>query len=151
MFVGSSDAHKTYLLVTAIVVGSFGPIFTLATMDAGGDIARWSLNILNGPGGDAESFSAGTTQFLSALTGGFLFGWGVMILCLRAWVYDVAPEAVRRSVVAGLAAWFTLDSIGSITSGNTWNVLFNVAVLALAVGPLWRAPASDEELAPVAS
>lgn len=135
--------HKSYLLVTAIVVGSFGPIFFLATMDSGGDLARWTLDLLNGPGGDAESFEAGTTRFLSALTGGFLFGWGVMIFCLRAWVYDAAPEGVRRSVIVGLLAWFFLDSAGSVASGTPWNAFFNVLVLAAAVGPLWRPAVYD--------
>ena len=140
-----SKKHKTYLLYTALIVGAFAPFFTLATMDSGAGVARWSLNVLNGPGGDAESFEAGTTQFLSALTGGFLFGWGVMIFCLRTWVYDLAPEGVRKSVVTALLAWFALDSIGSITSGNPWNVLFNVLVLVPAIGPLWRAPVAAEE------
>ncbi len=68
----------------------------------------------------------------------FLLGWGVMILGLRAWVYDRAPEGVRKSVVTGLLAWFVLDSTGSIASGNAWNAGYNVIVLLLAVGPLWR-------------
>lgn len=130
--------HRTWLLVTAVVVGSFGPVFSLAVGESTSGPARWTLDLLNGPGGDSESFVAGTTQFLTALTGGFLLGWGVMILCLRAWVYDLAPEPVRRAVVAGLLAWFVLDSAGSIASGNPWNAAFNVVVLLVAVGPLWR-------------
>lgn len=82
--------------------------------------------------------TAPTAQFLSALTGGFLFGWGVMIWGLSGSVYDAAPEGVRRSVLTGLIAWFLLDSMGSVTSGNISNVLFNILVLAVAVGPLWR-------------
>ncbi len=135
-------SHKTYLLVTSIVVGSFGPVFALATMEGSSELARWTLDILNGPGGDAETFAGGTTRFLSALTGGFLFGWGVMIFFLRAWVYDAAPEGVRRAVVTGLVAWFVLDSLGSIGSGTPWNAVFNVLALGAAVGPLWR-PALD--------
>ena len=58
---------------------------------------------------------------LSAVTfgvaGGFLLGWGVMLWCLSTWVYDAAPEAVRRSVVTGVLSWFCLDSAGSIASG----------------------------------
>jgi hypothetical protein len=77
-------------------------------------------------------------RFLSALTGGFLLGWGVMILGLRYWVYDVAPEQTRRAVVAGLVAWFVLDSIGSISAGVPSNAVFNVIVLLIAVGPLWK-------------
>ena len=34
-------------------------------------------------------------RFLSALTGGFLFGWGILIACLRQWVYDLAPDPTR--------------------------------------------------------
>ena len=65
-----------------------------------------------------------------------------MIWCLSTWVYDAAPEAVRRTVLAGVLAWFVLDSAGSIASGNASNAVFNIAVLLLAVGPLWR-PAND--------
>ena len=91
-----------------------------------------------------QVYTAPTTQFLSALTGGFLFGWGVMIWFLSAWVYDAAPEAVRRTVLAGLSAWFVLDSAGSITSGNASNAFFNLLVLLLAVGPLLRPARLDQ-------
>ena len=131
--------HKSWLVVTAIVVGSFGPVFTLATKQSSSGIANWTLDLLNGPGGVPVSFAAGTTRFLTALTGGFLLGWGVMILGLRAWAYDAAPEGVRRSIVVGLCAWFVADSAGSIASGNAWNAVFNIAVLVLAVGPMWLA------------
>lgn len=130
--------HKRWLIVTAIVVGSFGPVFSLATRVSTAGPARWTLDFLNGPGGNPQTFQAATTRFLTALTGGFLLGWGVMILGLRAWVYDRAPEGVRKSVVTGLLAWFVLDSTGSIASGNAWNAGYNVIVLLLAVGPLWR-------------
>jgi hypothetical protein len=129
--------HKTWLIVTAIVVGSFGPIFSLATRQSLSFPARWTLNLLNGPGGGAANFDANTPRFLTALTGGFLLGWGVMIVCLRAWVYDDAAEGVRRVVVTSLVSWFLLDSIGSISSGNGWNAASNVVVLLTAVGPLW--------------
>lgn len=135
-------AHRSWLVVTAVVVGAFGPVFSLATREATSAPARWTLELLNGPGGDLETFADGTAQFLTALTGGFLLGWGVMIFGLRTWVYDVAPEGVRKAVLAGLLAWFVLDSAGSIASGNPWNAGFNVLVLLLAVGPLW-APARD--------
>jgi hypothetical protein len=129
--------HKAWLIVTAIVVFSFAPVFSLATRSSTSGPARWTLDLLNGPGGKAASYD-GTMHFLTALTGGFLLGWGITVLCLRAFAYDAAPEGVRRSVVAGILAWFVLDSTGSIASGNAWNAFFNVLVLLLAVGPLWR-------------
>jgi hypothetical protein len=134
--------HKFWLKVTAVIVGSFGPVFFLGTMAATQEPARLTLDILSWPVDGATTYAAADTRFLSALTGGFLLGWGVMIWCLSAWVYDKAPEATRRSVIAGVLAWFVLDSAGSIASGNASNAAFNVIVLLLAVGPLWR-PARD--------
>lgn len=134
--------HKFWLKITAIVVGSFGPIFALGTMPETLEPARLTLDILSWPVDGATTYASPDTRFLSALTGGFLLGWGVTIWLLSAWVYDAAPEGVRRTVVAGLCAWFVLDSAGSIASGNASNALINVLVLLLAVGPLWR-PARD--------
>ncbi len=134
----SHQFHKFWLKVTAVIVGSFGPVFFLGTMLPTSEPARWSLDLLSWPLDGLQTFASPDTRFLSALTGGFLFGWGVMIWCLSAWVYDSQPEMVRRSVLCGLLAWFVLDSAGSITSGTPSNALFNIIVLLAAVGPLWR-------------
>lgn len=138
----SKKFHKFYLKITAIVVGSFGPIFFLGTMLATAEPARWSLDLLSWPVDGLQDYTAPTTRFLSALTGGFLLGWGVMIWCLSIWVYDHASEFVRRSVLIGILSWFFLDSLGSITSGNPSNIIFNILVLLIAVGPLWT-PAKE--------
>ena len=134
----SHKFHKFWLKITAIVVGSFGPIFFLGTMASTLEPARLTLDILSWPIDGATTYASPDTRFLSALTGGFLFGWGVMIWCLSSWVYDTAPEGVRRAVLTGIVAWFLLDSAGSIASGNTSNAIINVLVLLVAVGPLWR-------------
>ncbi|MEO0473986.1 MAG: hypothetical protein AAF206_30535 [Bacteroidota bacterium] len=130
--------HKFWLKITAIVVGSFGPVFFLGTMVATMEPARLTLDILSWPLDGMTTYASPDTRFLSALTGGFLFGWGMMIWFLSVWVYDKAPEGVRRAVLIGIVSWFFLDSTGSIASGNASNVFFNVLVLLLAVGPLWR-------------
>lgn len=145
----SHRIHRIWLKVTALIVGSFGPVFFFGTMQATSEPARLSLDILSWPIDNATSYAAPDTRFLSALTGGFLLGWGVTIWCLASWVHEKAPNPTRWSVLAGLVAWFILDSAGSLASGNASNVIFNVAVLAIAVGPLWW-PASPEDSAPAA-
>ena len=132
------DFHKFWLKITAIVVGSFAPVFFLGTMTATAEPARLALDLLAWPYDGLQSFAEPTTRFLSALTGGFLIGWGVMIWMLSIHAYDKAPEAVRRSVLAGSLAWFVLDCAGAVAAGAASNVGFNVIVLLLAVGPLWR-------------
>lgn len=129
--------HKFWLIITAVVVGAFGPVFFLGTMASTLEPARLTLDLLSWPVDGVPTYTSPDMRFLSALTGGFLLGWGVMIWCLRAWVYDTAPEAVRRVVLTSLLSWFILDSAGSIASGTTSNAVFNVFFLLLAVGPLW--------------
>jgi len=121
-----------------VIVGSFGPVFFLGTMEGTREPARLTLDLLSWPIDGATTYASPDTRFLSALTGGFLMGWGVMLWCLSTWVYDLAPAPVRRAVLVGVLSWFCLDSAGSIASGNASNALFNVLVLLLAVGPLWR-------------
>jgi hypothetical protein len=134
--------HKFWLKVAAVVVGAFGPVFFLGAMLPTSELARLTLDFLSWPVDGLQTYTSPDTRFLSALTGGFLFGWGVMIWCLSAWVYDAQPEPVRRAVLCGVLAWFVLDSAGSIASGTPSNAFFNIIVLLVAVGPLWR-PARD--------
>jgi len=145
-FVVTHEFHKFWLKITAVVVGSFGPVFFLGTMEPTLEPARLTLDILSWPMDGAQTFAHSDTRFLSALTGGFLLGWGVTIWLLSKWVYDLAPEMVRRSVLYGLLSWFVLDSAGSIASGNASNAFFNILVLLAAVGPLWR-PAREMKAA----
>ncbi|MBY5951626.1 hypothetical protein OU792_15640 [Algoriphagus sp. NF] len=130
--------HKFWLGITSLVVASFAPVFFLGTMISTAAPAEWTMDLLSWPLDGVENFEASTTRFLSALTGGFLFGWGVCIWFLRKWVYDKAPEETRKAILFGVLAWFFLDSLGSITSGNAINAFFNVIILVIAVGPLWR-------------
>ena len=133
------EFHKFWLKITAVVIGSFGPIFFLGTMAATAEPARFTLDMLSWPIDGATTLASPDARFLIALAGGFLLGWGVTIWCLATYVYDHAPEGVRRSVMFGVLSWFVLDSAGSIASGNASNALFNVIILLLAMGPLWRA------------
>lgn len=138
----TTRAHKTWLLVSALTIGVFGPVFALGSAGSTSEAARWTLDVLAWPVDGAQRYDDGTTRFLSALTGGFLLGWGVMVLCLRSWVFDLAPEGVRRSLLVGALAWFVLDSAGSLAAGAPSNALFNLLVLLLVVGPMWL-PARD--------
>lgn len=134
----TQNDHKKYLKFTAFVIASFGPAFFLGSMLPTSEPARWTLDFLSWPLDGNHTYDSPSTRFLSALTGGFLMGWGATVWFLQKWVYDLAPEPVRKAVLAGLGAWFLFDSAGSTLSGNASNVLFNVVVLVLAVGPLWK-------------
>lgn len=134
--------HKTWLKISALVIASFAPVLFLATLPGLEEPARWSLDLLTWPLDGFPSYASAEIRFLSALTGGFLLGWGVMVWRLAVRVHDHAPEGVRRALLSGACAWFVLDSAGSVTAGHWPNALWNILVLVLLVGPLWR-PATD--------
>jgi hypothetical protein len=112
-------------------------VFAMGGVPALAEPARWSLDLLSWPLDGAQSYAASTTRFLSALTGGFLTGWGVLVWFLATRVHPLAPEPVRKAVLTGILAWFVVDSCGSIVSGNASNAGFNLVVLLTLVGPLW--------------
>lgn len=134
----SHAAHKRWLKVSALVIGVFGPALTLGTIPATDEPARLGLDILTWPVDGFPTYASEEIRFLSALSGGFLVGWGVTIWFLSAPAYDAAPEATRKSVLYGALSWFIFDSFGSIASGHWINALWNVFVLLLVVGPMWR-------------
>ncbi|MCU0336122.1 MAG: hypothetical protein MUF62_13960 [Chitinophagaceae bacterium] len=139
--------HKAWLRITAIVIASFGPVFFLGSMPATAWPAAFTLDFLGWPLDGLQHYDSLSTRFLSALTGGFLMGWGVCVWLLRRWVYDAAPEGTRKAVLAGIITWFLFDSAGSAASGHPSNVFFNTLVLIIAVGPMWR-PARAAETKP---
>ena len=109
-------------------------------MEATLEPARFAVDLIMWPLDGLQTFDNPETRLMSALAGGFLVGWGVMIWFLSGDVYDAAPEAIRKAVVAGALGWFVVDGLGSTTSGNALNVAFNLVFLLVAVGPLlWPA------------
>ncbi len=129
--------HKNYLKVTAFIVGSFGPVFFLSSMLWSAEPARLTLDLLAWPVDGIQTFREPSTRFLSALTGGFLSGWGITIWFLSAKVYNKAPDETRLVILYGVMAWFIIDSSGSVASGNASNVLFNVFFFCIGTWPLW--------------
>lgn len=129
---------KNWLWITAAVIGAAGPIFTLATIPSLDGPGSFTLDILAWPLDGEQSYVDGGMRFLSALSGGFLIGWAVMILALRELVFDQAPEGSRRAVLAGVFAWYIVDSFGSTLAGHPINALFNLIALIAAIGPLWK-------------
>lgn len=130
--------QKTWLKFAAIMIAGLGPLFFLGSMDTPLNPLPGALAIVGGWAEGADAAPGGDLRLLSAILGGVLFGWGVMVWCLAIWVFDAAPEGVRKSFLIALIAWFVLDSAGSVLSGHSLNVLYNALYLMVVVGPLWR-------------
>ena len=109
-------SHKSWLKVTAVVVASFAPIMFLGAMPETSEPARLSVDLLNWPVDGVQTFADPTTRFLSALMGGFLLGWGVMIWMLLA---GVTPAFAACYAIAALilTSW-TTSVLATVTKGE---------------------------------
>ena len=129
--------HKRWMKVSAITIAFFGPIFFLGAIMETSYPAHFTLDMASWPIDGSHAIDTPASRFLSAFAGAFLLGWSVTIWLLSAWLYDLKPNAVRKIVLIGLLTWFVIDCTGSVLSGNPYNVLFNVGILLVGVGPLW--------------
>lgn len=130
--------HKLWLKVTSVAIFAYAFLFSIGAIKMLEEPIRFVLDISNFPLDNVQNYNAPTTVFLSAIIGGVLAGWGIMIWLMSVWFYDKSPEQVRRIILIGILTWFFVDSIACIASGNFNNAITNVLLLFMLVGPLWQ-------------
>lgn len=64
--INRSQFHKSWLLVTAIVIGAFGPVFSLGTMASNDLLPQLSLDLLWWPIDGQQRYADTSMRFLSA-------------------------------------------------------------------------------------
>ncbi|WP_299519264.1 hypothetical protein [Winogradskyella sp.] len=133
----TTQTHKNWLKFSAIAVTVYALLFCLGSIPSLRKPVEMVLDLSEWPLDGLQNFDAPTTVFLSAILGGVLFGWAILIWLL-ADLYDKAPERIRKAVLASLIAWFIVDSLGCILSGNISNSISNIGLLIILVGPLWK-------------
>jgi hypothetical protein len=93
------------------------------------DLLKWPID------GDPGAFDS-TDRWFSALAGGFLTALGILLHLLVAPGIARGDREAKRAGLLALAAWFVVDSSGSIAAGAASNAAFNVPLLALLVAPI---------------
>lgn len=138
----SKTTHKLWLKIAAAAIFCYAFLFFLGTIKGTNQFIQLVLDFSSWPLDGRQNYDAPTTVFLSALLGGILFGWGLLIWLLSTRIYDKAPEQTRKIVLISFLSWFLIDSLGSFLSGNVNNSIANIFLLLLLVGPLWK-PAKE--------
>lgn len=97
---------------------------------------EWAFDLLSWPvDGDPGALDE-TAAFMSAIGGGVLFGMGVLNWLLVAPAIESGEKRILDAALFSIFGWFLVDSTGSTLSGNAPNVIFNVIILALYIGPI---------------
>ena len=95
MKTSAHTVHKRWLRISTIFIGFLGTELTRAKLPGAQEPAQWGLDLLTFPLSGCPTYQADETRFLSALTGGYLVGWGVSVWRLSHMAYDATPEAVQ--------------------------------------------------------
>lgn len=137
------EFQKRWLRISAIAIGGFAPLMLLGSVGATLAPAQFAIDLVALPLDGAPAFGDPASRLLSGILAGVLLGWATVVWVLQRGAFDLAPEAVRRAVVMSFVVWFVVDGIGSAASGHASNILFNLPLFVIGIGPLWR-PARDE-------
>lgn len=124
------------LKAASIVVIGFGFMIAAAAHSAGtglmlffGDLLIWPFD--GNPGAMDQ-----LTRLISAISGGIMVGWGVILWMTITQVMPRAPEVGRRMILVSILTWFVVDSAGSLASGVPLNVGGNLLFLIAFLVPL---------------
>lgn len=88
------------------------------------------------PDGQPDVFSS-EAYALNAVTGGLMAGWGLSMFLLSSGPLARGEPGTRRAMLAGILAWFLVDSAGSLAAGLPGNVVLNTLFLAFFLPPLF--------------
>ncbi|MDD9909588.1 MAG: hypothetical protein OXR62_07840 [Ahrensia sp.] len=138
--------------ITALKFGSgaiiaFGIITLLSLVSPLSAVMGLFLDLAIWPPADgAYDLISPSARLLTAIVAGLTVGLGIMLYLLATTVYPSDAKLGGRIMLAGIASWFVVDSLGSIlsSSGGWFNVILNLTFLLLIALPiLW--PAQEQQ------
>ena len=134
----SLDTRIRWLKFAAAITFGFGLLHAMAAIPAFISPVQVLLDLAYFPvdGGQAIDYPA--ARLLNAITGGLMTGLGVMTFLIAGELLPREPALARRILLAGIGAWFLVDSSMSIAAGAPLNAAFNTGFLLLFYVPLWK-------------
>ncbi len=134
----SPQATITWMKAASALVIGFGVLSVMAAHPAGAEPMRFLIDLLFWPMDGTETLAAPATRLISAIGGGLMVGWGLMLWLVAARLYPREPEIARSIILTSISAWFIFDSAGSIAAGAPLNAVLNIGFLLAFVVPLRR-------------
>ena len=135
------NARIVTLKCASSAVIAAGVLVGLASMPATALPVAFLLDAIFWPVDGLEGVTTPEARLLSAIGGGILIGWGVLLWQLTTRLLPREPALARRLILCSVGIWFVADSAGSLAAGAPLNVVGNVAFLAAFWIPLRRGAA----------
>ncbi len=127
---------QRWLLIVGIGITVFGvlmaflsgtPLFDLFNHQI--DPAFWGTNPVSD---SAREFR----QWVYGVWGATIAGWGMFVLFIAHYPFKRQEPWAWNCLIYGLVLWFVLDTALSISYRVWFNVIFNIALLVLALLPV---------------
>lgn len=120
---------------SALVVG-FGVVIAIAAYPPMAGIAQFLLDLIKWPVDAAQAVSSPEMRLLSAVSGGVMVGWGLLLWLVAARLYRRDPALAGSMILTSIGAWFVIDSTASVVAGAPLNAVLNVSFLVLFALPV---------------
>ncbi|EDZ46655.1 conserved hypothetical protein [Rhodobacterales bacterium Y4I] len=130
------SASVRWLKTAAVLSAAFGlaMVLALATPLAHGLGVFLDLAFLPLDGG--QRLQPGPAALMTAISGGLMCGFSVLIYLVTQHIYSTSPALGRRLLIPALLAWYVSDSLGSLAAGAWFNAVMNTPFLLLFLAPL---------------
>ena len=122
---------------SAVTIG-FGALIAAAAVPALQAPTGFLLDIVFLPLDGAPTAGGKAARLLSAISGGVLVGWGLMMWLLATSLYPKEPTICRKIILTSIISWFIVDSSMSVAAGAILNAFFNVGFLLVFTVPVWK-------------
>jgi hypothetical protein len=116
----------------------FGILVAAAATPFGAEPARLLADLIFFPIDGAQSLAAPEARLISAIGGGVMAGWGVLLWMISTKLFPTDNALAAKLIISSIVTWFVIDGAGSIVAGAPLNAVFNVSFLLIFCIPLWR-------------
>lgn len=127
------------LKTVSILSAAFGLAMVLALAAPLDAVLGLFIDLAFLPVDGAQVLTPGTASLMTAISGGLMCGFCVLIYLVTDHVYSADPALGRRLLIPALTAWYLPDSLGSLAAGAWFNAVMNTLFLALFLVPLMLA------------
>ena len=138
----SSERTVTFLKWASAIVIGFGLLVFLGARPETSGPVGFMADLVFWPVDGAQDVNAPEMRLFSAVSGGMLAGWGLLLWQVSTQLYPREPELARRMILSSIGVWFIIDSTGSILAGAPLNAVLNIGFLLAFVIPLRRSTAT---------
>lgn len=119
--------RASMLTAASALVMLFGVIVAIAAWPPSAALPEFFIDILFWPPDGAQTMAAPETRLVSAIGGGVMAGWGMMMLMVTRLVLPGDPRTAKRLLLIPLGLWCAIDCTFSLAAGAPLNVLGNLA------------------------